>query len=98
MRFSAIFLLFCPPGKSHPQVCQEGLEQMAGAEALGFHTLWLTEHHCSAYGSSPDPMLMVIAAAHHTKTARIGIGVSVLPFHHPLQLAEQGAMNVEMER
>ena len=23
---------------------------------------------------------------------RIGIGVSVLPFHHPLQLAEQGAM------
>jgi alkanesulfonate monooxygenase SsuD/methylene tetrahydromethanopterin reductase-like flavin-dependent oxidoreductase (luciferase family) len=41
---------------------------------------------------------MAIAAAHHTETTRIGIGVSVLPFHHPLQLAEQGAMNVEMER
>ena len=92
MRFSAIFLLSCPPGKSHPQVYQEGLEQMVGAEALGFHTLWLTEHHFSAYGGSPDPMLMAIAAAHQTKTVRIGIGVSVLPFHHPLQLAEQGAM------
>jgi alkanesulfonate monooxygenase SsuD/methylene tetrahydromethanopterin reductase-like flavin-dependent oxidoreductase (luciferase family) len=78
MRFSAIFLLSCPPGKSHPQVYQEGLEQMAAAEALGFHTLWLTEHHFSAYGGSP--------------TVRIGIGVSVLPFHHPLQVAEQGAM------
>jgi alkanesulfonate monooxygenase SsuD/methylene tetrahydromethanopterin reductase-like flavin-dependent oxidoreductase (luciferase family) len=98
MRFSAIFLLSCPPGKSHPEVYQEGLEQMAAAEALGFHTLWLTEHHFSAYGGSPDPMLMAIAAAHHTKTARIGIGVSVLPFHHPLQLAEQGAMDVEMQR
>jgi alkanesulfonate monooxygenase SsuD/methylene tetrahydromethanopterin reductase-like flavin-dependent oxidoreductase (luciferase family) len=92
MRFSAIYLLSCPPGKSHSQVYQEGLEQMQAAEALGFHTLWLTEHHFSNYGGSPDPMLMAIAAAHCTKTVRIGIGVSVLPFHHPLQLAEQGAM------
>jgi alkanesulfonate monooxygenase SsuD/methylene tetrahydromethanopterin reductase-like flavin-dependent oxidoreductase (luciferase family) len=92
MRFSAIFLLSCPPGKSHPQVYQEGLEQMEAAEALGFHTLWFTEHHFSAYGGSADPMLMAIAAAHRTKTVRLGIGVSVLPFHHPLQLAEQGAM------
>jgi len=92
MRFSAIFLLSCPPGKSHPQIYAEALEQMAAAEALGFHTLWLTEHHFSAYGGSPDPMLMAIAAANRTTRARIGIGVSVLPFHHPLQLAEQGAM------
>jgi alkanesulfonate monooxygenase SsuD/methylene tetrahydromethanopterin reductase-like flavin-dependent oxidoreductase (luciferase family) len=61
MRFSAIFLLSCPPGKSHPQVYREGLEQMAAAEAFGFHTLWLTEHHFSAYGGSADPMLMAIA-------------------------------------
>jgi alkanesulfonate monooxygenase SsuD/methylene tetrahydromethanopterin reductase-like flavin-dependent oxidoreductase (luciferase family) len=94
MRFSAIFLLSCPPGKSHPQVYQEALEQMEAAEALGFHTLWFTEHHCSAYGGSADPMLMAIAAPNRTKTVRIGIGigVSVLPFHHPLQLAEQGAV------
>jgi len=53
MRFSAIFLLSCPPGKSHPQVYQEGIEQMAAAEAIGFHTLWFTEHHFSAYGGRP---------------------------------------------
>jgi alkanesulfonate monooxygenase SsuD/methylene tetrahydromethanopterin reductase-like flavin-dependent oxidoreductase (luciferase family) len=92
MRFSAIFLLSCPPGKSHPQVYHEGLEQMEAAEALGFHTLWFTEHHFSAYGGSADPMLMAIAAADRTQAVRIGIGVSVVPFHHPLQLAEQGAM------
>jgi alkanesulfonate monooxygenase SsuD/methylene tetrahydromethanopterin reductase-like flavin-dependent oxidoreductase (luciferase family) len=92
MRFSAIFLLSCPPGKSHPQVYQEGLAQMEAAEALGFHTLWLTEHHFSAYGGSPDPMIMATAAANRLKTARLGLGVSVLPFHHPLQLAEQAAM------
>lgn len=92
MRFSAIFLLSCPPGKSHRQIYQEALEQMEVAESLGFHTLWLTEHHFSSYGGSPDPMVMAIAAANRTKQARIGIGVSVLPFHHPLQLAEQGAM------
>ena len=47
MRFSTIFLLSCPPGKSHPQVYQEGIEQLAAAEALGFHTLWFTEHRCA---------------------------------------------------
>jgi alkanesulfonate monooxygenase SsuD/methylene tetrahydromethanopterin reductase-like flavin-dependent oxidoreductase (luciferase family) len=92
MRFSAIFLLLCPPGKRHPQVYQEGLEQIQAAEAHGFHTLWFTEHHFSAYGGSADPMIMATAAASRTTTARIGIGVSVLPFHHPLQLAEQAAM------
>jgi alkanesulfonate monooxygenase SsuD/methylene tetrahydromethanopterin reductase-like flavin-dependent oxidoreductase (luciferase family) len=92
MRFSAIFLLSCPPGKSHPQVYQEGLAQMEAAEALGFHTIWFTEHHFSAYGGSADPMIMATAAASRLKTARLGLGVSVLPFHHPLQLAEQAAM------
>lgn len=92
MRFAAIFLLSCPPGKSHAQIYQEALEQMEVAEAIGFHTIWLTEHHFSSYGGSPDPMVMAIAAANRTKQVRIGIGVSVLPFHHPLQLAEQGAM------
>jgi alkanesulfonate monooxygenase SsuD/methylene tetrahydromethanopterin reductase-like flavin-dependent oxidoreductase (luciferase family) len=92
MRFSVIFLLSCPPGKLHPQVYQEGLEQMEAAEALGFHTLWFTEHHFSAYGGSPDPMIMATAAANRIKTARLGLGVSVPPFHHPLQLAEQAAM------
>jgi alkanesulfonate monooxygenase SsuD/methylene tetrahydromethanopterin reductase-like flavin-dependent oxidoreductase (luciferase family) len=92
MRFSAIFLLSCPPGKRHPQVYREGLEQMQAAEALGFHRLWFTEHHFSAYGGSADPMIMATAGANRTTTARIGIGVSVLPFHHPLQLAEEAAM------
>src|SRR6266511_3252490 len=92
MRFSAIFLLSCPPGKRHPQLYQEGLEQMQAAEALGFHTLWFTEHHFSAYGGSADPMIMATAAASRTTIARIGIGVSILPLHHPLQLAEQAAM------
>jgi alkanesulfonate monooxygenase SsuD/methylene tetrahydromethanopterin reductase-like flavin-dependent oxidoreductase (luciferase family) len=48
------FSIILSPGKSHPQVYQEGIEQMAAAETLGFHTLWLTEHHFSAYGVHPS--------------------------------------------
>jgi hypothetical protein len=40
-----------------------------------------------------------IASASVSRGARAnGSGVSVLPFHHPWQLAEQRAMDVEMQR
>jgi alkanesulfonate monooxygenase SsuD/methylene tetrahydromethanopterin reductase-like flavin-dependent oxidoreductase (luciferase family) len=70
----------------------EALEQARYAEELGFDSVWIAEHHSSRYGIflSLMPILSHIAA--QTKTIRLGAGVSVLPFHHPIRLAEEAAM------
>ena len=62
------------------------------AEELGFDSVWVAEHHSSRYGIFPSltPILSYMAA--RTKKIRIGTGVSVLPFHNPIRLAEEAAM------
>ena len=65
-------------------------EQIEYAEELGFDTIWLTEHHFSAYGRASVPALAGHAIA-RTSRIRISTAVVVLPFHHPLQVAEDWA-------
>ncbi len=70
----------------------EVLEQVQYAEELGFDSVWIAEHHSSRYGIFPSLMPILSHIAAQTKTIRLGCGVSVLPFHHPIRLAEEAAM------
>ena len=74
------------------RIYDEALEQVEFAEELGFDSVWVAEHHSSRYGIFPSltPILSYMAA--RTKKIRIGTGVSVLPFHNPIRLAEEAAM------
>ena len=70
----------------------EALEQIEYAEEVGFDSVWIAEHHSSRYGICPSLMPWVTYIAARTKKIRIGTGVSVLPFHNPIFLAEEGSM------
>ena len=70
----------------------EALEQIQYAEELGFDSVWIAEHHSSRYGIFPSLMPILTHVAAKTKNIRIGGGVSVLPFHNPIFLAEEAAM------
>ena len=61
------------------------------ADALGFHSAWVGEHHFNSLGvlSCPDLALAYIAA--RTKKIRLAPAVTVLPLHHPIRVAEQWA-------
>ncbi|MCE2404100.1 MAG: LLM class flavin-dependent oxidoreductase [Dehalococcoidia bacterium] len=74
------------------RIYTEALEQIEYAEELGFDSVWIAEHHSSRYGICPSLMPMVTYVAARTKRIRIGTGVSVLPFHNPILLAEESAM------
>ena len=69
-----------------------GLEQMLAAEALGYHSVWIAEHHFNDYGLCPAPPVLASFLAARTRTLRLGMGVSLLPLHHPVDLAEQLAV------
>jgi alkanesulfonate monooxygenase SsuD/methylene tetrahydromethanopterin reductase-like flavin-dependent oxidoreductase (luciferase family) len=62
------------------------------AESSGLHALWIAEHHFQPGGLCPCPPILLAAAATRTHRLRLGALVSVLPFHNPIEVAEQYAM------
>jgi alkanesulfonate monooxygenase SsuD/methylene tetrahydromethanopterin reductase-like flavin-dependent oxidoreductase (luciferase family) len=92
MRFGTFFFFQAAPGLTHAEVVHRELEQMEWTEELGFDQVWLTEHHFIDYGLAVDPATLAAAAASRTRQIRIGLAAAILPFHHPLRLAEQIAL------
>src|SRR5205823_7172498 len=56
---------------------------------LGFDEEWIREHHSAAFEIIATPEVFVAAAAQRTRHIRLGTGVSSLPYHHPLMLADR---------
>jgi alkanesulfonate monooxygenase SsuD/methylene tetrahydromethanopterin reductase-like flavin-dependent oxidoreductase (luciferase family) len=72
---------------------QQILEQIALAEELGWDCFWFTEHHFALYGGpEPNPAVFLAAAAARTSRIHLGSAISILPLHHPIQVAEDYAM------
>jgi alkanesulfonate monooxygenase SsuD/methylene tetrahydromethanopterin reductase-like flavin-dependent oxidoreductase (luciferase family) len=60
------------------------------ADRLGFDSLWLAEYHFRRTGLPyPSPLLLAAAVFARTERMRVGTGVTLVPIHHPLILAEQ---------
>ena len=78
-----------------PELYQNLLDQIVRVEELGYHNIWLTEHHFDADGWSPA--LLPLAAGIATRTTRIRIGtfILILPFQHALRVAED-AISVDL--
>jgi alkanesulfonate monooxygenase SsuD/methylene tetrahydromethanopterin reductase-like flavin-dependent oxidoreductase (luciferase family) len=68
------------------------LEMCEEADRLGCHSIWVTEHHLFDDGYLPQPLTFAAAVAARTRQARIATGITIAPFHHPVELAEQAAV------
>jgi len=72
---------------------KETLEQCVFAEQMGFDSLWFVEHHfLTGFSASPCPEVIFGALSQITKRIRIGFGVAILPYAHPVRIAERAAM------
>src|SRR6266540_3039065 len=83
------------PGESAPfeRFYQEVLDEVELAEELGWECFWFTEHHFLPYGGpEPNPAVFMSAAAARTSRIHLGSAISILPLHHPVQIAEDYAM------
>jgi luciferase family oxidoreductase group 1 len=61
-------------------------------ERLGYHRLWVAEHHNMPGIASSSPPVLIAHLAAHTTTLRLGSGGVMLPNHSPLVVAEQFGM------
>jgi len=73
-------------------VFARALERIEIMDRAGYDAVWLAEHHFSSFSVCPSVHLMGTMAASRTKRLRIGTGVSLAPFYHPLRLAEEVAL------
>ena len=71
------------------QVWQEMTNLVLAADDLGFDFVFAPEHHVSPYGLSPDALQWMSYIAGRTRNVNLGTSVVVLPWHHPLRVAEQ---------
>ena len=89
LRFGAFIAPFHPIDENPTLAIQRDLELVEWMDRLGFDEAWIGEHHSAAYELIASPEVFIAAAAERTKHIRLGTGVSSLPYHHPLMLADR---------
>jgi alkanesulfonate monooxygenase SsuD/methylene tetrahydromethanopterin reductase-like flavin-dependent oxidoreductase (luciferase family) len=70
---------------------REFVERNIEAEALGYVSTFLVEHHFTGFGQVSASLNLLTWIGARTTTLRLGTAVLVLPWHNPVLLAEQVA-------
>jgi len=70
---------------------REFVENNVEAEALGYHSTFIVEHHFTGFGQISATMNLLTWIGARTTTLRLGTAVIVLAWHNPVLLAEQVA-------
>ena len=92
MQFGLAYEMQRPTLDDHA-VVEETIEQCILADEMGFDYVWFVEHHfLTTFSSSPCPEVIFGALSRLTKRIRLGFGVVILPYHHPVRVAERVAM------
>jgi alkanesulfonate monooxygenase SsuD/methylene tetrahydromethanopterin reductase-like flavin-dependent oxidoreductase (luciferase family) len=70
---------------------REFVDNNVEAEALGYHSTFLVEHHFTGFGQVSASLNLLTWLGARTTRLRLGTAVLVLPWHNPVLLAEQAA-------
>jgi limonene 1,2-monooxygenase len=89
LRFGIFLPPMHPTGQNPTLTLHRDLELMEHLDRLGFDEAWIGEHHSSGFETIASPEVFIAAAAARTSTIKLGTGVSSLPYHHPLMLADR---------
>ena len=89
MRFGIFMAPFHPVGQNPTLAIHRDLELIEHLDRLGFDEAWIGEHHSAGYEIIASPEVFIASAAARTTHIKLGTGVSSLPYHHPLMLADR---------
>lgn len=76
-------------GQTINSAFQDIFQNAQTVEKLGFHRIWIAEHHNMPTISTAATAILIAQIAERTKRIRVGSGGIMLPNHSALQIAEQ---------
>jgi alkanesulfonate monooxygenase SsuD/methylene tetrahydromethanopterin reductase-like flavin-dependent oxidoreductase (luciferase family) len=79
------------PDTDSSQGFRDFIENNVEAEALGYYSTFLVEHHFTGFGQVSASLNLLTWLGARTRNLRLGTAVLVLPWHNPVLLAEQAA-------
>jgi len=89
MTFGIFLAPFHRVGENPTLAMNRDVELLEWLDWLGYDEAWIGEHHSAGWELIASPELVIAAAAERTKHIRLGSGVTSLPYHHPLLVAQR---------
>jgi limonene 1,2-monooxygenase len=89
MRFGNFMAPFHPVGHNPTLAIERDLDLIVLMDRLGFDEAWIGEHHSAGFEIIASPEVVIGVAAERTNHIKLGTGVSSLPYHNPLMLADR---------
>jgi alkanesulfonate monooxygenase SsuD/methylene tetrahydromethanopterin reductase-like flavin-dependent oxidoreductase (luciferase family) len=68
---------------------REAVDDCIFGQDLGYHGAWFLEHHFTDYYPTPSPLLFMAHVARACPKLSLGTSVLVLPWYHPVRIAEE---------
>jgi alkanesulfonate monooxygenase SsuD/methylene tetrahydromethanopterin reductase-like flavin-dependent oxidoreductase (luciferase family) len=79
-------------GQEHGAILRTAVDHARFAERMGCDSVWINEHHFMGFSICPDSIAMAGYLLGATARVRVGTAVSLIPFQHPVSIAERAAM------
>src|SRR5712671_7461930 len=89
MKFGVFLAPFHRLGDNPTLAMARDLELLEWLNHLGYDEAWIGEHHSAGWETIASPEIFMGVAADRTKTIMLGSGVTSLPYHHPLLVAQR---------
>lgn len=89
MKFSFFMMPIHHPSENPSLAFQRDISFIHLADELGFDEFFIGEHHSGGWENMPVPEMALAMAAAKAHRIRLGTSVTLLPYHHPFQVAER---------
>ena len=91
MQLGAFLINSHPPERSLADGHAIDLDQIRFLDEAGWLEAWIGEHYTAAWTPCPAPDLLIAQALPLTRQIRLGPLGHLLPYHHPVELAQRAA-------
>jgi limonene 1,2-monooxygenase len=89
MKFGIFLAPFHKLGENPTLALARDMELIEWLDYLGYDEVWIGEHHSAGWELIASPEIFIGAAAERTRHIMLGSGVTSLPYHHPLLVAQR---------